>query len=82
MILYKGEAACSQYLIVASLNCPVKVGPSELVVSDGAVANAERGPRRESALQQVTAQHLRGRWTHTCPAKGAWKQSDLHKRAM
>lgn len=39
VIFYKGEAACSQYLIVGSLHCPVKVGQSELVIVDGAVAD-------------------------------------------
>lgn len=40
VIFYKGEAACSQYLIVGSLDSPVKVGQSKLVIMDGAVADA------------------------------------------
>lgn len=39
MIFYEGEAARSQYLVVGSLNYPVKVGQSKLVVMDGAVAD-------------------------------------------
>lgn len=39
MIFHEGEAARSQYLIVGSLNSPVKVGQSKLVVMDGAVAD-------------------------------------------
>lgn len=39
VIFYEGEAARSQYLVVGSLNYPVKVGQSKLVVMDGAVAD-------------------------------------------
>lgn len=58
VILYKGEAACSQYLVVGALNCPVKVGQSKLVIVDGGVADAVGGPGREVTLQQVTGEHL------------------------
>lgn len=39
VIFYKGEAACPQYLVVGSLNSPVKVGQSKLVIVDGAVTD-------------------------------------------
>ena len=58
VIFYKGEAACSQYLVVGPLNRPVKVGQSKLVVVDRAVADTVRGPGREFTLQQVTGEHL------------------------
>ena len=58
VIFYKGEAACSQYLVVGALNCPVKVGQSKLVIVDSRVADAEGGPRRETTLLQVTGEHL------------------------
>lgn len=39
VVLYKGEAACPQDVVVAALDCPVEVGQSKLVVVDGAVAH-------------------------------------------
>lgn len=53
MVFNKGETACSQYVVVGSLNSPVKVGQSKLVIVDGAVADTERSPVREFSLEQV-----------------------------
>ena len=53
VVFHKREAACSQYLVVGSLNSPVEVGQSELVIVDGAVADTEGSPRWEFSLQQV-----------------------------
>ncbi len=39
VIFDEREAACSQYLVVGSLDSPVKVGQSKLVIVDGAVAD-------------------------------------------
>lgn len=39
VIFYKREAACSQYLVVGSLDFPVKIGQSKLVIVDRAVAD-------------------------------------------
>lgn len=58
MVLNEGEAACPQDVVVGPLNPPVKVGPSELVVVNGAVADTEGGPRREVPLEQVAGQDL------------------------
>lgn len=63
VVLDEGEAARAQDVVVAALHAPVEAGPSELVVVHGAVADAERGPRGEAALPEVTAQHLRGQGT-------------------
>lgn len=82
VILYEGEAACSQYLVVGPLHAPVKVGQSELVIVDGAVADTVRCPRWEFTLQQVAGQHLRGSWPRGCAAKRARKQGDLYKEAV
>lgn len=41
VIFYKGKTACSQYLVVGTFDTPVKVGQSELVVVNGAVADTE-----------------------------------------
>lgn len=77
MVFYKGETAGSQYLVVGPLDSPVKVGQSELVIVNGAVADTERSPRREFALQQVAGQHLRGRWPRARVAERAREESDL-----
>lgn len=69
VILNKGEAACSQYLVVGPLHAPVKVGQSKLVIVDGAVADTVRCPRWEFTLQQVAGKHLRGSWPRGCAAK-------------
>lgn len=58
VIFYKGEAACSQDVVVGFLDSPVKVGQSKLVIVDGAVADTVGSPRREFTLQQVAGQHL------------------------
>lgn len=68
VIFYKGETACSQDLVVGTLDPPVKVGESELVIMDGGIADTEGRPRGEFSLHQVAGQHLRRSWTRTCPA--------------
>lgn len=50
MIFHKGKAARPQYVVIGSLDSPVKVGHAKLVVVDGAVAHTERSPWWESAL--------------------------------
>lgn len=82
MILYEGEAACSQYVIVGALDTPVKVGQSELVIVDGAVADTVGCPGRQSTLQQVASQHLRGGRPRSSPGERARKQGDLQKQAV
>lgn len=79
VIFYKGETACPQYLVVGTFDTPVKVGQSELVVVNGAVADTEWSPRGEFTLQQVAGQHLRGSWALTCPPQCAREQGDLQK---
>lgn len=69
VVFNEGKAAGSEDLVVATLDTPVEAGQAELVVVDGAVADTEGGPRGEPPLQQVGAQHLRGRWTPTRPAQ-------------
>lgn len=39
VVFNEGKAACSQYMVVGSLNSPVEVGQSELVVVDRTVAD-------------------------------------------
>lgn len=82
MILYEGEAACPQYVIVGALDTPVKVGQSELVIVHGAVADTVGGPGRQLTLQQVAGQHLRGGRPRSSPGEGARKEGDLQKQAV
>lgn len=82
VVLYKGETSRPQDLVVAAAHAPVKVGHAELVVVDGAVADAEGGPGGEPALQQVGGQHLRGCGPTAPPAQGAREQGDLQKHAV
>lgn len=79
VVFYKGKTASSQYLVVGTLDTPVKVGQSELVIVNGAIADTERCPRGEFTLQQVAGQHLGGSWTPTCPAECAREQGDPQK---
>lgn len=82
MIFDEGEAARPQDVVIGALDLPVKVGPSELIVVDGAIADTVRGPGRQLTLLQVAREDLRGRWPRSCPRKGARKQGDLQEGAV
>ena len=82
VILDEGEAACPQDVVVGPLHCPVEVGQTELVVVDRAVADTERGPRREAALQQVAGQQLGGARPRARPAERAGEQGDLQEEPV
>lgn len=82
MVLDEWEAARPQYVIVGALDRPVKVGQSELVVVDGAIADTVGRPGRQVTLQQVAGQDLRGGWPRSCSRQGARKQCDLQDRAV
>ena len=60
VVLDEGETAGAQDVVVGALHGPVEVREAELVVADGAVGHAERGPVRQAPLHQVARQHLRG----------------------
>lgn len=77
MVLDEGEAARPQDVIVGTLDLPVKVGQSELIVEDGAIADTVGRPRRQLTLLQVAREDLRGGGPRSCPRKGARKQGDL-----
>lgn len=82
MVLDKGEAACSEYVIVGAPHAPVEVGQAELVVDHRAVADTVGGPGGQTALRQVAAQHLRGSGTREpslAQEESAWKKRNLKK---
>lgn len=82
MVLDEWEAARPQDVIVGALDLPVEVGPSELIVVDGAIADTVGGPGRQLTLLQVAREDLRGGWPRPRPRKGARKQGDLQEGAV